>query len=173
MAKVRVYELAKELNTDSKALVEKLKAGGMDIKNYMSTLDEDAVAKARDIFNGKVSEVIEEKRIKPTVIRRRKRTVRVEAPGPEAAETEARAEAAVEGEVAEQPVKIEPERPGKEPAPERVAEAPPQAGPSDLEAAQGKLEMEKAPAEVETGETRVGEAQEGQEEKNRSTRQNH
>jgi translation initiation factor IF-2 len=77
MAKVRVYELAKELNTDSKALVEKLIAGGMNIKNYMSTLDETAVSKARDIFSGAVSEVVEEKRIKPTVIRRRKKTVRV------------------------------------------------------------------------------------------------
>ncbi len=78
MAKVRIYELAKELNMDSKVLVEKLKAGGINVKNYMSTLDEDAVAKARDVALGKVSEVIEEKRIRPTVIRRRKKTVAVE-----------------------------------------------------------------------------------------------
>ena len=78
MAKVRIYELAKELNMDSKELVEKLKAGGLSIKNYMSTLDEGAVAKARDIVTGVVSEVIEEKRIRPTVIRRRKKTVSVE-----------------------------------------------------------------------------------------------
>jgi translation initiation factor IF-2 len=83
MAKVRVYELAKELNTDSKALVEKLVAGGMNIKNYMSTLDEVAVTKARDIFSGAISEVVEEKRIKPTVIRRRKKTVRVAPEKPE------------------------------------------------------------------------------------------
>ena len=73
MAKVRIYELAKELNMDSKELVEKLKAGGLSIKNYMSTLDEEAVAKARDIAAGVGSEVIEEKRIRPTVIRRRKK----------------------------------------------------------------------------------------------------
>jgi translation initiation factor IF-2 len=72
MAKVRVYELAKELNMDSKVLVEKLRAGGIDVKNYMSTLDEDVVTKAKDVALGKVSEVIEEKRIRPTVIRRRK-----------------------------------------------------------------------------------------------------
>ena len=83
MAKVRVYELAKELNTDSKALVDKLIAGGMNIKNYMSTLDEAAVVKARDIFSGAISEVVEEKRIKPTVIRRRKKTVRVAPEKPE------------------------------------------------------------------------------------------
>jgi translation initiation factor IF-2 len=78
MAKVRVYELAKDLSMDSKQLVEKLKAGGMNIKNYMSTLDEEATTKARDIVAGRVSEVIEEKRIKPRVIRRRKKTVKVE-----------------------------------------------------------------------------------------------
>lgn len=107
MAKVRVYELAKELNTDSKALVEKLKAGGMNIKNYMSTLDEDAVAKAKDIFSGAVSEVIEERRIKPTVIRRRKKTVKVEEEKPEAkAEAlQEKAETLAEDQLPERPEK--------------------------------------------------------------------
>ncbi len=73
MAKVRVYELARELNIESKELVEKLVAGGMSVKNYMSALDEETVAKAKKIVSGKVSEIIEEKRIKPTVIRRRKK----------------------------------------------------------------------------------------------------
>jgi translation initiation factor IF-2 len=79
MAKVRVYELAKELNMESKDLVDKLKARGINVKNYMSTLDEDAVTKAREVALGKLSEVIEEKRIRPTVIRRRKKTVAIEA----------------------------------------------------------------------------------------------
>jgi translation initiation factor IF-2 len=78
MAKVRVYELARDFNLDSKELVEKLKAGGLDVKNYMSTLDETTVTKARDIIAGRVSEVVEEKRIKPTLIRRRKKTIQVE-----------------------------------------------------------------------------------------------
>ena len=78
MAKVRVYELAKELNMESRKLVERLEAGGMNINNYMSTLDEDAVVKARNIISGATSEVVEEKRIKPTVIRRRKKTVKIE-----------------------------------------------------------------------------------------------
>lgn len=73
MAKVRVYELAKELKMESKKLVEKLQSGGMNIKNYMGTLDEEAVRRAKDIASGVVSEIIEEKRIKPTVIRRRKK----------------------------------------------------------------------------------------------------
>ncbi|MBW1679967.1 MAG: translation initiation factor IF-2 [Deltaproteobacteria bacterium] len=102
MAKVRVYELAREFDMESKKLVERLVAGGMDIKNYMSTLDEDAVARAKDIINGAVSEVIEEQRIKPTVIRRRRKKIRVEPePTPEevpAAEPEAPAGEAVAAE---------------------------------------------------------------------------
>ena len=79
MAKVRVYELAKELNIESKELVEKLISGGMEVKNYMSTLDDAEIKKAKEILKGNVSEVIEEKRIKRNVIRRRK-VVQVEEP---------------------------------------------------------------------------------------------
>ena len=91
MAKVRVYELAKELDLESKKLVEKLTAGGMDVKNYMSTLDEQSVVRAREIVSGAVSEVVVEKRIKPTVIRRRKKVVRVEQKPPETAVEEEKA----------------------------------------------------------------------------------
>jgi translation initiation factor IF-2 len=83
MAKVRVYELAKELNIESKALVDKLIEGGISIKNYMSTLDEKTVEKARGIISGNVSAVIEERRIKPTVIRRRKKIVKVKKDRPD------------------------------------------------------------------------------------------
>ncbi|MBL7212749.1 MAG: translation initiation factor IF-2 [Desulfobacteraceae bacterium] len=88
MAKVRVYELARELNLESKKLVEKLQAGGLNIKNYMSTLDEETVLRAREIVSGGVSQVVEEKRIKPTVIRRRKKIVKVEPKVPVAEEEE-------------------------------------------------------------------------------------
>lgn len=75
MAKVRVYELARELNLDSKELVDRINAGGLNVKNYMSTLDEESVQRVKQILSGAVSEVIEEKRVRPTVIRRRKKTV--------------------------------------------------------------------------------------------------
>jgi translation initiation factor IF-2 len=111
MAKVRVYELAKELSMDSKELVEKLNAGGIPVKNYMSTLDEQTVAKAREVALGVVSEVIEEKRIRPTVIRRRKKTVTVEAEKvPEKVEP-AVAEAAPKAPVVEAPKAPVEERP--------------------------------------------------------------
>jgi len=92
MAKVRVYELARELDMDSKILVDKLVAGGLDVKNYMSTLDESAAVKAREILTCAVSEVVVEKRIKPTVIRRRKKVVVAEPTAPEAKAPEVTAE---------------------------------------------------------------------------------
>ena len=110
MAKVRVYELARDLSIDSKELVEKLKAGGMNIKNYMSTLDEDATAKAQDIVAGRVSEVIEEERIRPRVIRRRKKTVKIEPERPIVEPVEEPKEAEIEVEK------------GAEPAPAKVEE---------------------------------------------------
>ncbi|RPI77949.1 MAG: translation initiation factor IF-2, partial [Desulfobacteraceae bacterium] len=78
MAKVRVYELAQELNVDKDELIEKLAAGGIAVKNDKSFLDDDVVERAKAIMAGPKSEVVEEKRIKPTVIRRRKKTVAVE-----------------------------------------------------------------------------------------------
>ncbi|MBW2116993.1 MAG: translation initiation factor IF-2 [Deltaproteobacteria bacterium] len=120
MAKVRVYELARELDLESKDLVEKLLAGGMSIKNYMSTLDEAAVIKAREIVSGVISEVIEEKRIKSTVIRRRKKKVRIEPEVP-AAEVAAKAEE-------DKAEALKPELPAEEvPPPEEPPERQPPA----------------------------------------------
>jgi len=86
MAKVRVYELAKKLNMENKELVDKLKAGGLNIKNYMSTLDEEASRRAMEIISSTKSEVVEEKRIKSNVIRRRKKVVTVITEEPEVKE---------------------------------------------------------------------------------------
>jgi len=41
LAKKRVYELAKELNTTSKRLMEKLEEINIVVKNHMSFLEED------------------------------------------------------------------------------------------------------------------------------------
>ena len=85
----------------------------------MSTLDEAAVVRAREVFQGTVSAVVEEKRIKPTVIRRRKKIVKTEKPAPEA---EAAAPEDVE-------VVAPPETPpvmGKETKAETPAEKPPE-----------------------------------------------
>jgi len=75
MSKLRVYELAKELKMNSNELVERLKSAGFPINNYMSSLDIDSVARAKDYLSGATSEIFEEKRIKPTVIRRRRKII--------------------------------------------------------------------------------------------------
>ena len=149
MAKVRVYELAKELNMDSKELVEKLKAGGIPIKNYMSTLDEQAVAKAREVALGVVSEVIEEKRIRPTVIRRRKKTVTVEAEKAEAVV----AEPSAEGPAVEVP---QPSVEGRSTAQARASagKARPEAKREAVEEAVGKKLAKEAEPVVEVKEER-------------------
>jgi translation initiation factor IF-2 len=142
MGKVRVYELARELNIDSKQLVEKVVAGGMDVKNYMSTLDEEAVKRAKEIVSGKISEVVEEKRIKSTVIRRRKK-IKIEH---EAPEVEVVAEAETEAEEAAE-TGVLPEADMAEPMEEMVAEAPAKA---DLEGAEAAEDEEVAPEEPTT-----------------------
>lgn len=75
MSKLRVYELAKELGMNSSELVEKLKNAGFPINNYMSALGDGDLARAKDYLSGATSEIYEEKRLKPTVIRRRKKIV--------------------------------------------------------------------------------------------------
>lgn len=71
MIKVRVHELAKEINIEAKDLLVRLKGMGLDVKNHMSVLEEDIAEKIKkDLGVRKVS--IIETRVKSTVIRRRK-----------------------------------------------------------------------------------------------------
>ncbi len=88
MAKLRVYELARELNLENKALLEKIEKMGIEVKSHMSSLDEAVIKKIKkELFGTKEpEEIVEDKRIKPNVIRRRRK--RVETPvEPEVAET--------------------------------------------------------------------------------------
>lgn len=48
MATMRIHELAKELGVPSKELVELLKKKGADVKNHMSTIDEDVAESVRE-----------------------------------------------------------------------------------------------------------------------------
>ena len=50
MGKVRVYELAKELGINSKKLIDVLHGFQMDIKNHMSTMDEDVAQKVVELL---------------------------------------------------------------------------------------------------------------------------
>ena len=73
MAKSRIYELAREFNMTNTVLIEKIIEMGISVKSHMSALDDETVALLKAELFSKKPEAIEEVRIKPTVIRRRKR----------------------------------------------------------------------------------------------------
>ncbi|NVL90766.1 MAG: translation initiation factor IF-2 [Desulfobacterales bacterium] len=75
MAKIRIYELAKQLNVTNKVLIEKLKEMDIAVKSHMSAIDEETAANIKKAFFQDKSEIVTEKRIKGTVIRRRKKAV--------------------------------------------------------------------------------------------------
>ena len=78
MAKVRVYELARELNLENKALLEKIEEIGIEVKSHMSSLDETVIEQIKQSLFGTKDpeEIVEDKRIKPDVIRRRRKLVK-------------------------------------------------------------------------------------------------
>jgi len=80
MTRLRVYELARDLNMTNKVLLEKLDDLDISVKSHMSTLDDDMIAQIKSSFfsTPEKKETIEETRIKPTVIRRRRKKVKVE-----------------------------------------------------------------------------------------------
>lgn len=92
MAKLRVYELAKELDMPNKDLVEKIDSLGIQIKGHMSSLDEEEVKLVRDMVTGRSQQLIVEKRVRRGVIRRRRKVVKTEPP-PEPVEAEIKPEA--------------------------------------------------------------------------------
>jgi translation initiation factor IF-2 len=99
MAKIRIYELAKELKTDNKTLEKVVRGLGIEIKNYMSTLTPEQAQRVRSqLGGGGVSESPD-----PAPARgggapkRRRAVIRRRAAGPRPAEkleAEAEAEAA-------------------------------------------------------------------------------
>jgi translation initiation factor IF-2 len=78
MAKIRVYELARELNMTNKVLLDKIKGMKIEVRSHMSSLDDKAVRKIRTALLGKKAEKISEQRIQSTVIRRRRKKDRKE-----------------------------------------------------------------------------------------------
>ncbi len=50
MGKKRIYELAKELNISSKKMIDEASRRGIDVKNHMSTVDENQEKQIRQIF---------------------------------------------------------------------------------------------------------------------------
>ena len=74
MAKRRVYELARELNMTNKELLDKLREFNIEVKNHMSSLEEDEIVKLKDsLFGNKDVADIEDTRVRPNIIRRRRK----------------------------------------------------------------------------------------------------
>jgi translation initiation factor IF-2 len=127
MAKLRVYELARELDIPNTDLLERIDSLGIQIKGHMSSLDEEQAQLLRDTVTGRSQQLIEEKRVRRGIIRRRRKIVKAEPPAEEvetevAAETappvEEQAEAVVEAELPPSVVEgetpeVEPEKPEK------------------------------------------------------------
>jgi translation initiation factor IF-2 len=91
MGKVRVYELAKNMGLENKELLTKLAEAGIEVSSHSSSLADEDVQKLNDFINPP-KQKIEEARIKPGIIRRRRKVVRDPVPEPpevvEVAETE-------------------------------------------------------------------------------------
>ncbi len=82
MAKTRVTHLAKEFQMDVKELMQRLKDINIEVENYLSSIDEIDVAKARSVLARSVPQV-EEHRIGANIKRRRRSTPPAEVIAPE------------------------------------------------------------------------------------------
>ncbi len=72
MGKIKIYELAKELNLTSKEVIEKANKIGIEAKTHMSTVDEEQAKKLKEQFVKKPAEKTAKKEEKkaPVIIRR-------------------------------------------------------------------------------------------------------
>jgi translation initiation factor IF-2 len=74
MSKVRVYEVAKQLNMDQKALVALFQSLGVtDVRNHMSAVEQDVVDRVKRHLERQKQPDVTEERIRPTVVKRRAR----------------------------------------------------------------------------------------------------
>jgi translation initiation factor IF-2 len=74
MAKLRVHELARELNLTNKLLLDRMKKLNISVRSHMSALDDKDVQTIREsCIASKKKKDVDEERVKSTVIRRRRR----------------------------------------------------------------------------------------------------
>ena len=60
MSKMRIYELAKQIEKDNAEIVALLKEKGIDVKNHMSSIDDEAINIVKAAFGGKTEAKKEE-----------------------------------------------------------------------------------------------------------------
>ena len=167
--RLRVYELAKDLNVQPKDLLNKIRAMGIDVANHMSHLESVDVDRVRRAIERERLENLEEVRLNDTVIRRRSKSAAggtaVRQPAPPVAAPPPKATPAPRAPEPAAPVAVAPEvsapRPAREaeviekPAPHTApstpaaaaAAAPPPAPPSESSVASvGSVGMTAKPA---------------------------
>ena len=121
MAKTRIHELAKELKMDNKDLLKLLEKMGLPFKTVQSALEESDVERVKNQINLSRKEGIVEKRVKPTVIRRRVLKEEAAPPAPEPVSPPT-AKEEVKPAVPPKKPKLEPPRVVAEPAAELAKE---------------------------------------------------
>jgi len=86
MSKMRVYEVARDLAMDNKALVALFQSVGVtDVRNHMSAIGPEVVDRVKRHLEKAKSPSTVEERIRPTVVKRRGRTPVSAPPEPQAA----------------------------------------------------------------------------------------
>ncbi len=92
VGKVRVYEVARDVGLDNKALVSKIRSLGIEVKNHMSSLEMEDVQRVKRALEKERQENLVEERLSATVIRRRSKVPRTRPttapPQEESAQTE-------------------------------------------------------------------------------------
>jgi translation initiation factor IF-2 len=159
--KLRVYEVAKDLGMENKALVALLQAAGVpDVKNHMSAVSPEGVERVKRHLEKQKQPSVVEERIRPTVVKRRAVVREPSAPSHPAPVAAAPPPSVREEQRAPQRHYEEPPRPVAPPPPApaapppvqaRAVEAapppPPSPSPSPVvEAPRAETPVEKAPA---------------------------
>jgi translation initiation factor IF-2 len=141
MAKIRVYELARDLNMTNQALLDKIRGMDIDVKSHISSLDDETVAKIKSGIHGPVAipEDVEETRVKPTIIRRRKIVVHAEAE-PEPPEKKLPEPEAAAPPAPEPPTEEVPKKESSHPEPDKKETV--EAAPADAKLQETELEKE-------------------------------
>ncbi len=153
--KLRVYEVAKDMGMENKALVALLQAAGVpDVKNHMSAVSPEGVERVKRLLEKQKQPSVVEERIRPTVVKRRAVVREPSAPSHPAPSVASHAAPApsARGEEQRAPQRHyeEPPRPVAPPPPAPVAPPPVQAREREVEvAAPPPPAAPPAPAAVE------------------------
>jgi translation initiation factor IF-2 len=151
MAKIRIYELARDLNVTNKELVEKIRNMDIYVKSHMSSLDDEDVIRIKNTILGTPQKEVEETRIKPSIIRRRKKRV-LKIPVQEEAAIEP-AQHPEKLTVADQPSEPIPKE--REIPPEKEPEEPPKEDVPESVVKEKKVEEKDTSGKVDTPESAV------------------